>query len=1275
MARDGGSLPLQRVLCVSRRGHPAEFTVLWDTGASINLVTRETANRLKLVPRNADVDVTVAGGSTRRYYEVADLRLCDMNGISHSLTALIVDHITKRLQSTEPATAARAFNTAADVFEKVSGKVDLLLGTSVAGLHPAKHRVAGNLVWARNSFGTGNICFGSGSTVSTTVLTTVAAQHRAADFLTAEGLGTEKTAQCPSCAGCRECSQRARMINYKEAVELQLIERGLTFRTKQRRWWCQYPVTADFERLSNNKAQVMKLNEKLMQRLQKTGDLDHFNAQFADAVKRGVFRRLEAGEEREWSGTVHYISFQVAYKEGSSTPLRICQNSAIPFKGLSLNDCFYKGPPALNSLWELLVSWRLGPTAVVGDISKFYNSVDSCDRDRHARRLLWREGPTAEWQTYTTDVVSFGDRPAGCVVTTALRLTAKRMAEQYPAAARALCERVYVDDVIDSEENRASAQQLADDMDAVAKDGGFSFKNFTFSGDDSPATKVLGLCWNPKDDTLYPDISFNCGRKVRGRKEQEDLRLEDVENEIPNPISKRRVWGMIMGVFDPLGLLAPLTVKLKLCLLEANTLEKDKKVGWDDPVDPDVRRSLVKAVSEIATAQKMTFPRCVKPAIGGELTLAVFVDAATNACCALVYTRYVQADGTAICQLLTAKTRVSKASTIPRQELCAAVLGTRLAVSAREALKTDCQMDFFTDSSAVLGMLRADSGALNTYAGSRSAEVAKKTAGHQWRWIRSDENPADLGTRGKAAAADVAEGSRYRCGPDWLSRPRTTWPGRTDFRAMKPPPEEEVARAAVNVAAVETAEPDAGELFKVEDYSSMKHLIKIVCICMRFIRKIRFGREAPEFNKQQARNWLIARDQKANPVDVSKLKAYNPCEKEIEGPTGLTHKLLTVSTRSPDVSAFIWDYRWFPVVADGSPIAALVARDTHMEHHFDGLRTWAAMRRRLHAVNGRRVAEKMARRCVTCIKKKAANQYQRMAGKNRDEVVATPSWTHLSADICGPFQVHGMANKRTRAKVWILVICCKSTKACSLIMLSDLTAEECARAFGVHCFRHGQPRTISSDGGTQLVACRAAFVKALPDLTWTISPAATPHYNGTAERTVGLVKRLMVKRFHGTVFAQSEWNYVLAAIESALNTRPIGGLNEQGVPLTPNHVIMGRSTTDSPQLPVEEVTLKQRSKLVDETLRQWWREWWRVGIPEMLAHRKWTKERDPPKIGEVVYITTPTGGRHGVVEELHASDDGLVRSITVRTRAPGEKTFRVTHQGIQNVIRIQEEEA
>ena len=77
----------------------------------------------------------------------------------------------------------------------------------------------------------------------------------------------------------------------------------------------------------------------------------------------------------------------------------------------------------------------------------------------------------------------------------------------------------------------------------------------------------------------------------------------------------------------------------------------------------------------------------------------------------------------------------------------------------------------------------------------------------------------------------------------------------------------------------------------------------------------------------------------------------------------------------------------------------------------------------------------------------------------------------------------------------------------------------------------------------------------------------------------------------------------------------------------------------------------------------------------MLAHRKWTKERDPPKIGEVVYITTPTGGRHGVVEELHASDDGLVRSITVRTRAPGEKTFRVTHQGIQNVIRIQEEEA
>ena len=87
-------------------------------------------------------------------------------------------------------------------------------------------------------------------------------------------------------------------------------------------------------------------------------------------------------------------------------------------------------------------------------------------------------------------------------------------------------------------------------------------------------------------------------------------------------------------------------------------------------------------------------------------------------------------------------------------------------------------------------------------------------------------------------------------------------------------------------------------------------------------------------------------------------------------------------------------------------------------------------------------------------------------------------------------------------------------------------------------------------------------------------------------------------------------------------------------------------------------------------MRQWWARWWQVGVPGMLAHRKWTKETEPPAIGEVVYITSPAGGRMGIVEELNKSKDGLVRSAVIKTRSQTERTFRLTTQGVQNLIRL-----
>ena len=138
-------------------------------------------------------------------------------------------------------------------------------------------------------------------------------------------------------------------------------------------------------------------------------------------------------------------------------------------------------------------------------------------------------------------------------------------------------------------------------------------------------------------------------------------------------------------------------------------------------------------------------------------------------------------------------------------------------------------------------------------------------------------------------------------------------------------------------------------------------------------------------------------------------------------------------------------------------------------------------------INGKRAAEKVATSCVTCRVQRAATRPQRMAAVQMEAVMPAPPFTHLSVDICGPFTIRDSVKKRTTGKVWVLVIICKGTKACSMVLLSDLTAGVCAQAFAIHTSRHGMPATISSDGGTQLVACREAFLRTFPDLAWQIS--------------------------------------------------------------------------------------------------------------------------------------------------------------------------------------------
>jgi hypothetical protein len=175
---------------------------------------------------------------------------------------------------------------------------------------------------------------------------------------------------------------------------------------------------------------------------------------------------------------VHYISHHAVIRpEKRSTPVRIVFNNSATYEGHTLNDYWYNGPDLLNNLFGVILRFRENPIAISGDISKMYQMVSIPLADQHVHRFVWRNceserGP----DIYVKTVLTFGDRPAPAMATTAMRKTASLKEDVQPRAAEAIVKNAYVDDICDSVSTKEEAKDLTLDIDEVLESGGFHIK-------------------------------------------------------------------------------------------------------------------------------------------------------------------------------------------------------------------------------------------------------------------------------------------------------------------------------------------------------------------------------------------------------------------------------------------------------------------------------------------------------------------------------------------------------------------------------------------------------------------------------------------------------------------------------------------------------------------------------------------------------------------------------------------------------------------------------
>jgi hypothetical protein len=125
----------------------------------------------------------------------------------------------------------------------------------------------------------------------------------------------------------------------------------------------------------------------------------------------------------------------------------------------------------------------------------------------------------------------------------------------YPEASWFLKYRTYVDDATAGANSMERLQALSKELEVVAKDCGFEFKETLMSGD--PAAdpndprKVLGLIWETQEDRLMVDVKLNLGPKKAGLKLEEDVDLtSNIEGDLPGLITKRELWRVEQGQYE-----------------------------------------------------------------------------------------------------------------------------------------------------------------------------------------------------------------------------------------------------------------------------------------------------------------------------------------------------------------------------------------------------------------------------------------------------------------------------------------------------------------------------------------------------------------------------------------------------------------------------------------------------------------------------------------------------------------------------------------------------
>ncbi|XP_069105757.1 uncharacterized protein [Argopecten irradians] len=1074
-----------------------------------------------------------------------------------------------------------------------------------------------------------------------------------------------------------------------------IMEREM-FRNEEGNWTAPLPFRVPRLKMPNNRAMAYKRALILESSLKRNPTKkEHFVTFMSKVLSSGAAEVAPPPTGESW-----YLPIFGVYHPQKPDQIRGVFDSSATYDGTSLNQSLLSGPNLTNELLGILLRFRKDEVAFAADIEQMFYSFLVREDHRDFLRFFWYRDndPSRDIIEYRMRAHVFGNSPSPAVANFGLKKSVE--GQNVDQAVKELVNRnFYVDDALASVPKEDEAISLLERTQAALKDGGNirlhkivsnrskvvgafpledlgkELKSLKLEQDPLPTHRSLGLEWDMSTDNFIFDMEVKASDK---------------------PLTRRSMLSELNSIYDPLGFVAPVSVLGKILMRDIT-----KGYNWDDPINPALEEKWNIFKDAVKTLKDLQIPRMMIPvslSTANDIELHIFSDASEKAVGAVAYLK-VESTEKQHTGFVMGKTKLapSHGHTMPRLELCGAVLATELAHIIIDSLDVELKtVQYYTDSKVVLGYINNKTRRFYNYVSNRVERILKYSSPKQWNYISTKNNPADCGTRGVSSVDELQK---------WLEAPKIlckesddlTHVHAEEFPLISPEDDKEI-RVEVQKTGIKNIFLDNFS----NKFSNWKRLVNVIKRIKEMVKNFRNRRKKHDPNdateqvtpKSVERLLLCIHQQEHFPEEIESLRTGRsiPSASTIIrlSPILDSDGLLRVGGRLGLSCLPIGETNPI-IVSNKSPISKLLVRHYHEKVKHQGrLFTEGSLRNHgLWIIGAKRLISSVLFNCVPCRKLRGKTEFQKMADLPSERLVPAPPFTNVGIDAFGPWNV---VTRKTRggsanSKRWAILFTCLGTRAVHIEVVEEMSTSSFINALRRFIAIRGNVKELRSDRGTNFVGAAHIFkdmnkmqvvnVEDEPmkeflknsDLVWKFNPPHSSHMGGVWERMIGMARKildamLMTDNLTSRNLTHEVLVTLMAEVSAIMNSRPVAGIStDPEVPhiMSPATLLTQKTSSeamyDCADLDTKDMYREQwkRVKLLSE---MFWRRWKDGYLQSLQTRRKWNQVTRDIKEGDVILLKDKNYSRMEwpvgiVVNAIKSDSDGRVRKAEVRIRKDG----------------------